>query len=138
MFGKSIFAGVLISMGIVVNLSCDNRLAEAVLFSFGLTFILLMKLNLYTGKIGYLSTNKDLRDLTVILLGNVLGVILSSILFCLLLSPDILSDMVNVAVSKMDMDYVKLYLRSIPCGVLMYLGVESFRRTNNPCTRCSV
>lgn len=52
---KSILAGILIGLGVIINLQSANPIIEALLFSFGLLTIINMQLNLYTGKIGYLN-----------------------------------------------------------------------------------
>ena len=45
-FVKSILAGIMISVGCVVNLSCDNKYIGAILFCIGLITILLFNFNL--------------------------------------------------------------------------------------------
>lgn len=48
-FKGSLFSGIAIGLGCIVNLSCDNRYIGALLFSMALFFILVMKCQLYTG-----------------------------------------------------------------------------------------
>lgn len=52
---KSILAGILIGLGVIINLQSENPIIGALLFSFGLLTIIRMQLNLYTGKIGFLT-----------------------------------------------------------------------------------
>ena len=58
-FVYAVLAGISISIGGVVYLSLDNKIAGALLFTAGLYAIVLNGLFLYTGKIGYLVTEKD-------------------------------------------------------------------------------
>lgn len=55
---KSILAGVLIGLGVIINLQSEIPALGALLFSFGLLTIINMQLNLYTGKIGFFSDIK--------------------------------------------------------------------------------
>ena len=48
-FKKSILAGILIGLGVIINLQSDNRIIGALLFSFGLLTIIEMHLLLFTG-----------------------------------------------------------------------------------------
>ena len=52
---KSIIGGFLIGFGGTVYLNMDNKIVAAFLFGLGLFTIINFELNLYTGKIGYLS-----------------------------------------------------------------------------------
>jgi len=52
---KSILAGILIGLGVIINLQSENPIIGALLFSFGLLTIIQMQLYLYTGKIGFLT-----------------------------------------------------------------------------------
>lgn len=55
---KSILAGILIGLGVIINLQASTPLVGATLFSFGLITIIYMQLNLYTGKIGFFKSWK--------------------------------------------------------------------------------
>ena len=51
---KSILAGILIGLGVIINLQASTPLVV----SFGLITIIYMQLNLYTGKIGFFKSWK--------------------------------------------------------------------------------
>ena len=55
---RAILAGVMISIGGTIFLTCESKLLGAFLFSIGLYAICAFGLNLYTGKIGYVIDNK--------------------------------------------------------------------------------
>jgi formate/nitrite transporter FocA (FNT family) len=51
---KSIIAGFLIGIGVIINTIATIPFLGALLFSFGLLVIIQLQLPLYTGKIGFL------------------------------------------------------------------------------------
>ena len=59
---KSINAGVCVSIGCKIYLSCENKYIGALLFSIGLIAILILDFNLFTGKVCYLSSYKDILN----------------------------------------------------------------------------
>ena len=66
----------MIAIGGTVFLSIENKVIGASLFSIGLFGVLIYNLNLYTGKIGYLITNfnlKYIKELIITLIGNFIG-----------------------------------------------------------------
>lgn len=73
----AILAGICISIGCVVNLRVGG-IAGAVLFAFGLTTVVYYGLKLYTGTAGFIRRQGDWSMLTVVLLGNIVGCLLSA------------------------------------------------------------
>ena len=69
MIKKSTLAGILIGLGVIINIQSDIPELGALLFSFGLLTIINMQLPLFTGKVGYLAPN-----LHLILLFNFIGI----------------------------------------------------------------
>lgn len=120
-FVKSILAGIMISVGCVVNLSCDNKYIGAMLFSIGLITILLFDFNLYTGKVCYIPNNKPnyILKVLLILVGNILGCIVMGILFPI--TP------ISVCINKLSYDTQTILIKSIICGLLIYISVESYK-----------
>ena len=74
---SSILAGIFISLGASASLAAPDKVIGAFLFTLGLTAILVFKVNLFTGKCGYLITQKNkkeyLKYLAVVWIGNLLG-----------------------------------------------------------------
>lgn len=130
---KSILAGVLISIGCCVNLSCDNKYIGAFLFSLGLYSIIIFGLNLYTGKVGYLSSQtkkwKYVDELFKIWIGNFIGCFISAL--CIVNTRLGINSDHLIAIKQND-TYVSLFVLSIFCGMLMYIAVEGYKRTKNP------
>ena len=72
---KAIAAGFMIGIGAVIYISCENKIAGALLFTVGLFAVCAFGMNLFTGKIGYVISNKNKPNCIVIWLGNFLGAI---------------------------------------------------------------
>lgn len=103
LFLRSIEAGVLISIGCTVYLSCGNRYVGAVLFSTALCAICTLDKALFTGMVCFVSKTKELPGLLVCLTGNVLGCVAgASLMGIALLDADalIFSELVNTALAK--------------------------------------
>lgn len=118
---KSIIAGIMISVGCVVNLSCDNKYIGAILFCIGLITILLFNFNLYTGKVCYIPNNKPsyILQVLLILFGNILGCIIMGVLFPI--TP------ISICTTKLSYDLQTVLIKSIMCGLLIYIAVDSYK-----------
>lgn len=66
---NSISAGILIAIGGSVYLACDNKYAGAALFSVALLCICYLGYYLFTGKIGYLATDRAKKNVISLALG---------------------------------------------------------------------
>lgn len=121
-FVKSILAGIMISVGCVVNLSCDNKYIGAILFCIGLITILLFNFNLYTGKVCYIPNNKPsyILQVLLILFGNILGCIIMGVLFPI--TP------ISICTTKLSYDFPTVLMKSIMCGLLIYISVDSYKK----------
>ncbi|MGN1405523.1 MAG: formate/nitrite transporter family protein [Erysipelotrichaceae bacterium] len=132
---KGILAGLSIGIGAAVFLSVDNKIVGAVLFSVGLYVICTQGLNLYTGKVGYLVTQKEkgryLGYLMIVWLGNLIGTFLSSFLMSLT-RMNITEKAMGLCSVKNSDSYVSLFVLAIFCGVLMYAAVDGYKKCNNP------
>lgn len=134
-FLKSILAGLMIAVGGTIFLSAQNKVVGASLFSIGLIGILVYNFNLYTGKIGYLITNfnlKYIKELFIILLGNFIG---SSFIGFILRYTRIYSNLHDKAyllsITKLNDNYLSIFILSIFCGILMYFAVNGFKKLND-------
>ena len=80
---SGICAGILISIGGSVFLSCENKVVGALLFTVALLCICYKGYSLFTGKVGYLPEKADKEAFSVLLLGllgNAVGTILCGFL----------------------------------------------------------
>ncbi len=123
-FIKSILAGVAISLGGMVYLSCENKIAGAFLFSVGLVTVVLLGLNLYTGRIGYVIGCDRATLLTTIL--SIPGNFIGCLLVGLLKAP--VGEVVSICGKKLDKGLLPAFADAILCGLLIYICVEIFKK----------
>ena len=123
---NAILAGICIGIGCNIYLSCDSKYIGAALFSVGLITILTFGFNLYTGKVGYIIENGStfIIDVLIILLGNTIGCILFGMIFPSTLAAEICS-------IKLSTDLITILYKSIMCGVLMFIAVDSYKVNKN-------
>lgn len=122
----------MIAIGGTVFLSIENKVIGASLFSIGLFGVLIYNLNLYTGKIGYLITNfnlKYIKELIITLIGNFIGA--SSVGFILRYTriyDKIYEKSLMLANTKLNDNILSIFILSIFCGLLMYYAVNGFKK----------
>lgn len=119
---KSIAAGLLVGIGVVVNTLAPNPIIGAMLFSVALLAIIKNNLPLYTGRIGY-AREIPLKNLIFMLLGNFVGVAIP--VFMMIQKADFLPQMVAIAETKFYADILSLFFYGILCGVMMFVAVQS-------------
>ena len=144
---RGMFAGIMIGIGGVVFLSLNNKILGATFFSIGLLVICMFDMYLYTGKIGYVISNKLSYIILLIFstiifkatwlyppsgtIGNFIGTYL--VAFATLNSrinnisekARILSDI------KLNDSVISILILSIFCGILMYIAVNSYKTSKD-------
>ena len=127
-------AGVFISIGGTVFLSCDDRYIGAVLFTVALMSICDLGLYLYTGKIGYLVTahaKQDVQTILLTLLGNLLGTLTCGLLLPVA-KPALAEKAAALCAPKLTMSPLAILITAFFCGVLMYTAVSIYREKKSP------
>ena len=89
-----------------------------------------LQLHLYTGKIGFTINNhnkKDLADLGLMLMGNIIGTV------CMGLTPlNIDSAKIETIINnKMALNIPLIFINAFMCGVLMYIAVYIYKHRNS-------
>lgn len=134
-FLKSILAGIMIAVGGTVYLSLDNKVVGASLFTIGLVSVLLCNFNLYTGKIGYLVNNfnlKYIKEMFITLVGNFIGAsFIGFILRYTRIYSNVKSKADMLAGAKLNDSLLSIFILSIFCGLLMYFAVNGFKKVND-------
>ncbi len=129
---KSFLAGIMIAIGGTVFLSIENKVIGASLFSIGLFGVLIYNLNLYTGKIGYLITNfnlKYIKELIITLIGNFIGACsIGFILRYTRIYDKIYEKSLMLVNTKLNDNILSIFILSIFCGLLMYYAVNGFKK----------
>lgn len=125
---SAVLAGIMISFGGAVYLACESKVAGALLFSLGLTVILLNGLLLFTGKTAYLLENKPsyIPYLLLIWAGNIVGCMLSGLLVSVA-KPALGETASAVCGSKLAQSPLQTIILGALCGILVYLAVDFFR-----------
>lgn len=127
----SFCAGTCIGIGGIVYLMCPSKPLGAFMFAVGLTAILIFGLNLYTGMVGYLFDNKPLYIVKILIvwLGNFGGTAAVGYLMRATRSCEALSASATAVVNtKLNDDMLSLFILGVFCGILMYLGVDTFKK----------
>ena len=128
---SAVLAGVMISFGGAVYLACaavDKAPLGAILFSLGLSAILIMGFLLFTGKTAYLLENKPsyIPYLLTIWLGNILGCMLMGLLVQLA-KPNLGETAKNLCEAKLGQAPWQTIILGALCGILVYIAVDFFR-----------
>lgn len=118
-------ASLLIGLGDYILLKIGTPIGPF-LFAFGLLGVCVLKLNLFTGKCGFLfEDNLKISELITILIANLIAGYLLGAIFGLI---DV--DVFNAATAKVSgWDFsAEFFLKSALCGVIMYLAVAIYRK----------
>ena len=125
-FPPAILAGICISIGCVVNLRVGG-VAGAVLFAFGLTTVVYYGLKLYTGTAGFIRRQGDWGMLLVVLLGNIVGCLLTAWLIAYA-QPDCVEPAAKILAGRLAKGPLACFLLAIGCGFIMTTAVEFARK----------
>ena len=126
-FVIAVLAGIMIGFGGVIYLMCANKMVGALLFSFGLLTIVCQGFALYTGRIGYFREYGIWSILTTIA-GNFVGTWVVAKGFSLSRHT---VDIAAVVAPKLADSSLSIFLLSIGCGAMMYLAVDSYRKSKS-------
>ena len=121
-------SGLMIGIGCVVSMSCENRYLGAFLFSLGLFCIVQFQYGLYTGKVGYIFDRDKayLGETFFTFLANAIGAGLTAGIVHLTLM-----DRAQATMSaKLDDSLLSSFVLAFFCGILMFSAVEGSRRCN--------
>jgi formate/nitrite transporter FocA (FNT family) len=125
---SAFLAGIMISFGGGVYLACESKAVGALLFSLGLTVILINGLLLFTGKTAYLLENKPsyILFLLQIWIGNILGCMgMGALIF--LAKPALAETASKLCETKLTQSPLQTIILGALCGILVYLAVDFFR-----------
>lgn len=129
MVSKSTLAGLLISLGATAFLTADNKIVGALLFSIGLTAVILLEANLYTGKIGYVNSKAKLISAALILIQNLLVALVCGLIFYSTKNKNNICE--NLWLNKLTKSWYEFLFDSIGCGICIYLSVELYKKTGS-------
>ncbi len=119
---RSLAAGFLVGVGVVINSLAPNAIVGSMLFSVALLAIIKNELQLYTGKIGYVR-EIPVKHLMLILAGNLIGVLVP--VFMMFQKTNFLPRLAGIAEIKFSAGFLSLFFYGCLCGVMMFLAVLS-------------
>lgn len=122
----AILAGICISIGCVVNLRVGG-VAGAVLFAFGLTTVVYYGMKLYTGTAGFIRSKGDWSMLALVLIGNIIGCLLTAWLIGYA-QPDCIEPASSILAGRLAKGPWACFLLAIGCGFIMTTAVEFARK----------
>lgn len=121
---KSLLAGITISIGGFIFLSCANPILGSLLFSVGLISCVIFNLNLFTGKSGFVSDKSDFRRLLLVLILNLFAACIFGVIASLL--DQNIQVTANQLVSiRLNTSLSVFIIKSLITGFLMTLAIES-------------
>ncbi len=122
---RSVLASILIGFGVAVLLFLGNPLGP-LLFAFGLLSVCYLQADLYTGKAGYYWKNQKVELLMILLVNLASGYLFGLLLGCS--SPQLVPlALEKIATWTFSLAY---FIKSVMCGMVMYICVELFKRGN--------
>jgi Formate/nitrite family of transporters len=126
----AVAAGMCIGIGGTVYLSVDNKIIGSCLFSLGLIMITVFKLNLFTGKVCFILSNKAsyIIFLIEVWIGNFIGTTLTALMLRYTRLDIYPVELVDL---KLNDGLLSIFILAVLCGVLMYCAVVGFEKTRN-------
>lgn len=128
-FAKSVFGGAAIGVGGTVYLSVDNHVAGAFLFSLGLFTIYAFGLNLYTGKVCYITNKKPyyLLEVALVFLGNIAGAVGYGYLLRGTRLEKLVPTVEALVQHKLEDTAYSTFIMAVMCGIMMCIAVIGFQ-----------
>ena len=131
----SMAAGLCIGVGGIVFLAQSSKFAGAFLFAVGLLTILVFRLNLFTGMVGYVLENLLERKwgylFTVLLvwIGNFAGTALAAFAVgATRLGEGLAATCRPIVQTKLNDSWYSLLILGVFCGMLMFIAVDTFKK----------
>lgn len=119
-FFKSILAGIMVAIASYAQTQIENKYIAAFLFATALLIICVQGYNLFTGKIGYVQTKKQVKECLLYLIGNIIGVAVVGGLY----NP---ISIVSIE-TKLSLPLYVTFWNACWCGLLMYVAVDGFKK----------
>ncbi|MCR5222697.1 MAG: formate/nitrite transporter family protein [Lachnospiraceae bacterium] len=132
-FLLAVLAGLSISIGGIVFLSCESKVAGAIFFTIGLFTVCTFGLNLFTGKVCYALDNKAsyILDLILIWCGNFTGCILTGLAMRLTrVAPTLIETAQGICEKKLSGSPLSTIILGLFCNICIYIAVDGYK--NNP------
>ena len=121
----SILSGILVGIGVIINVLSPNKYIGSMLFSLALLTTIDLQLQLFTGQIGFAIDKKfTFVEYIFMLFGNLLGISVVVVsLFPFIGTNASYEQMIKIATNKFSHTHIQLLICGIMCGILMMIAV---------------
>ena len=120
----SILSGILVGIGVIINVLSPNKYIGSMLFSLALLTIIDLQLQLFTGQIGFAIDKKfTFIEYIFMLFYNLLGVSVVVNLYHFIATSASYKQMIQIAANKFAHTHIQLLICGIMCGILMMIAV---------------
>ena len=125
LINKSVGAAFLISLGNYALLKLGNPIGP-IIFAFGLLGVCYLGQNLFTGKCGFMISDKiKVRDILIILAGNMVAGYLLGMMYAQADSSLVPAAAEKVASWSLPISF---FIKSFLCGAIMYFAVKMYKQ----------
>lgn len=124
---KGFLAGILITLGAFVYLNVGGVIG-ALFFAFGIICIVKLQIPLYTGVAG---TEIKFEDKLTVLLHNIIGAIIASILLILVSKEEVINTAQTISLSKVQSSWYVTLIKAIMCGAIVDISVFLSKKDGN-------
>lgn len=125
---NAVSAAMMISIASYCNLISGNKYVGAALFAFGLIVVCRYSMCLFTGMAGYINKTNYLDFIVVTVVNCVFAFGFGALGS---FNPAVKEKAIEVCASKLSNNLFYLYVSAIFCGILIYLGVDFYKKTNS-------
>ena len=130
-FIGAILAGFCIGIGGGIFLSIDDKIIGSCLFSIGLFLVLVMNLNLFTGKICYAMKMEDYKNAGIIWAGNFIGAGLIATIISFTRCAGISERAKILCETKLNDSLFSLFLLGFLCNIFIFAAVDNFKNNQH-------
>ncbi len=123
-YANAILAGILIGIGNIALISCDNKYIGSLLFSVALLSIIELQLPLYTGRIGKILSKRNPIELLIMLLLNTVGAVTPFAFYQIMPFVDF-HKLQEVSIGKSSKGYIGLFFAGVMCNILIHIAVSA-------------
>ncbi len=111
-------------------MASDVKWVGAILFAVGLLTVVAFRLDLYTGKVGYIVENPPnyLWIVLISIIGNFIGCLFIGLMMQSALSSGALLATETAVAAKLDLEWYSVLFKGIMCGMLMFIAVDFFKQ----------
>lgn len=132
-FISAILAGMCVGFAGVVSLRQTNPVIASFLFCIGMFGVIVFRLHLFTGRVGYLPHRKHnyIVELCVVWFGNLMGThLIAEAIKLTRVYPTIFDNAMILSQEKLEDGLLSILILSFFCGVLIFMAVEAFKNND--------